>query len=180
MKLNKATVVRRYGQALFGLAEEQQQRTKLLAELTELKTLLTDNPDLISFLLSKQIGYQEKKSVLDIIIKAASPLTANLLQMLFDYNRIEDLSAIIDEYIRLNDKHEKTVHAKVTTAIALDDAQKEKLAASFARVVGAKKVILEDQVDPDVIGGVVLKSNNYIFDGSLRFKLAKIKRLLLK
>lgn len=180
MKLNKATVVRRYGQALFGLAEEQQQRTKLLAELTELKTLLTDNPDLISFLLSKQIGYQEKKSVLNIIIKAASPLTANLLQMLFDYNRIEDLSAIIDEYIRLNDKYEKTVHAKVTTAIALDDAQKEKLAASFARVVGAKKVILEDQVDPDVIGGVVLKSNNYIFDGSLRFKLAKIKRLLLK
>ncbi|MCI1633010.1 MAG: F0F1 ATP synthase subunit delta [Liquorilactobacillus nagelii] len=180
MKLNKATVVRRYGQALFSLAEEKQQRTKLLAELAELKTLLAGNPDLIKVLLSKQVSYQEKKAVLDIIIKAASPLTANLLRMLFDYNRIKDLSAIIDEYIRLNDQYEKTVHARVTTAIALDDAQKEKLAASFARVVGADKVILEDQVDPSIMGGVVLKSNNYIYDGSLRFKLAKIKRLLLK
>ena len=68
----------------------------------------------------------------------------------------------------------------MTTAVELDQTRKDKIAASFAKVVGAKKVELETVVDPEIIGGVVLKSSSYVFDGSIKSKIANIKRLLLK
>ncbi|WP_281164711.1 ATP synthase F1 subunit delta [Liquorilactobacillus sicerae] len=180
MKLSKMTIAQRYGKALFELAEENSQRQPMLIELLELKKTLQQQPELLKVLDSKRVSYQEKRTILQILVTAASPLVANLLQMLFDYDRIDDLAAIIDEYVRLNDQLEKTVHAQVVTAIALDEVQKTSLMASFAKVVGANKVILEEKVDPEIIGGVVLKSNNHIYNGSLRLKLERIKRLLLK
>lgn len=180
MKLSKATVAQRYSKALFELAEKRQQRQAVLGELQEVKKVLIQQPELISVLTSKQISYQDKEKVLQVLIDSASSLVANLLQMLFDYHRIEDLRAIIDSYARLNDQFEKTVRAQVITAIKLGDAQKEKLTASFAGLVGAKKVVLEEKIDPQIIGGVILKSSNRIYDGSLRLRLEQIKRLLLK
>ncbi|WP_010579608.1 ATP synthase F1 subunit delta [Liquorilactobacillus vini] len=180
MKLSKMIIAQRYGKALFELAEEKAQRQSILAELLELKKILQQQPELLKVLDSKQVSYHEKQTILQVLVKAASPLVANLLQMLFDYGRIDDLAAIINEYVRLNDQLEKTVHAQVVTAIELDEAQKTSLMASFAKVVGASKVILEEKVDPEIIGGVVLKSNNYIYNGSLRLRLERIKRLLLK
>ena len=180
MKLSKATVAQRYGKALFELAEEKQQRQTVLNELREVKKILIQQPELIRVLISKRISYQDKEKVLHILTDSASFLVANLLQMLFDYHRIEDLSAVIDQYARLNDQYEKTVRAQIVTAVALDDVQKEKLTASFAGLVGAKKIVLEEKIDPQIIGGVILKSNNRIYDGSLRLRLEQIKRLLLK
>ena len=79
----------------------------------------------------------------------------NLLDMLYDYGRITSLEGIIDEFDRLNDEFEKTVRASVITAIELDEERKQKLASSFANVVGAKKVIIDPIVDPGIIGGVI-------------------------
>lgn len=180
MKLSKATVAQRYGKALFELAEEKKQRQAVLNELQEVKKILLQQPELITVLVSEQISYQDKEKVLKVLTDSASFLVANLLQMLFEYHRIEDLSAVIDQYTRLNDQYEKTVRAQVVTAVALDDVQKEKLTASFAGLVGAKKIVLEEKIDPQIIGGVILKSNNRIYDGSLRLRLEQIKRLLLK
>ncbi|MGK4128475.1 F0F1 ATP synthase subunit delta, partial [Ligilactobacillus saerimneri] len=66
------------------------------------------------------------------------------------------------------------------TAVELDEDQKQKLASSFANVVGAERVVFETAVDPEIIGGVVITANNTVYDGSLRTKLNSIKRLLLK
>ncbi|KRL00134.1 ATP synthase subunit delta [Liquorilactobacillus capillatus DSM 19910] len=173
-------VAHRYGQALFDLAEEQDLRQPLLEELTELKKVFADQPELGVFLTSKQISFAAKSKMLQFLIDKASQTVANLLRMTFDYGRLCTLDAIINEYIRLNDEFEKTVRASVITAIKLEDAQKERLASSFAGVVGAKKVYLDEKIDPDIIGGVILKSNSYIYDGSIRTKIAHIKRLLLK
>ncbi|KRM97570.1 ATP synthase F1, delta subunit [Liquorilactobacillus aquaticus DSM 21051] len=173
-------VAHRYGKALFDLAEEQDSRQSLLEELTELKKVFEEQPELNVFLTSKQISYLDKVKMVKFLTKTASQIVTNLLNMTFDYGRICNLDAIIDEYIRLNDEFEKTVRASVVTAIKLEDAQKERLASSFAGVVGAKKVYLDEKVDPEIIGGVILKSNSYIYDGSIKTKIARIKRLLLK
>ena len=66
-------------------------------------------------------------------------MTSNLLAMLYDYRRIANLEDIIDEFNRLTDEDEKTVRATVTTAVELDQTRKDKIATSFAKVVGAKK-----------------------------------------
>ncbi len=109
----------------------------------------------------------------------ASQLVNDFLQMLFDYGRVQNVTDIIDEFNRLNDEKNGTVRVKVTTAIELDDEQKAKLSAKFAQVVGANKVVLEPVVDEEIIGGVVLRSKGNIYDGSVKSKIDKIKRLLL-
>ncbi|KRM90818.1 ATP synthase subunit delta [Liquorilactobacillus cacaonum DSM 21116] len=173
-------IAHRYGSALFELAIEKDERQSIKDELTELQQVLVEEPKMMLLLTSKQIAKKDKQSFIKVLSDSASEVVKNLLEMLFDYDRIADLDVIIAEYFRLNDEYEKTVRATVTTAVALDEKQKANLESSFARVVGASKVVLEEKIDPDIIGGVILKSNNYIYDGSLKLKFARIKRMLLK
>lgn len=180
MKLDNETIVHRYGKALFELAEEMKIRNEFHSELQEYKKVLQNEPQLKVFMSSNQISPEAKLKIMEILKKDSSKLMTNLLDMLYDYGRITNLEGIIDEFDRLNDEFEKTVRASVITAIELDEERKQKLASSFANVVGAKKVIIDPIVDPGIIGGVILKSESYIYDGSIKTKIARIKRLLLK
>ena len=180
MALDKATISHRYGKALFELALEQDKRQEVCEELNELQKVIQEEPQLVLFMTSPQIGGQQKLAMLKTLQEGASQLMVNLLAMLHDYGRIANLASIIDEFNRLNDEFEKTVRATVTTAVELDEGQKEKLAAAFANVVGANKVVIDQVVDESIIGGVILQSQSNIYDGSIKSKLERIKRLLLK
>nr|WP_054757522.1 ATP synthase F1 subunit delta [Liquorilactobacillus satsumensis] len=181
MKLSKTMVAHRYGNALFALAKEKNVREELLAELLEMKKALAEEPQLMVFLTSKQIEPGGvRREVIEKLAASSSELAANLLRMLFDYGRIADLDVIITEYVRLNDSFENTVRATVTTAIPLAEEQKDRLTSAFAKIVGANKIILDERVDPSVIGGAILRSNDYVYDGSLKLKIARIRRMLLK
>lgn len=180
MALDKQTIAKRYGKALFETAKEQDVLTETSSELAQIKQVLQAEPQFVDFMTSAAIKHDAKLEMLKNLQSGTSELTSNLLAMLYDYRRIANLEDIIDEFNRLTDGDEKTVRATVTTAVELDQTRKDKIAASFAKVVGAKKVELETVVDPKIIGGVVLQSSSYVFDGSIKSKIANIKRLLLK
>ena len=180
MALDNQTVAKRYGKALFETAKEKDVLAETAKELEQIKQVLQAEPQFVDFMTSAAIKHEDKLTMLKNLQTGASELTSNLLAMLYDYRRIANLEGIIDEFSRLNDVDNKTVRATVTTAVKLDETRKDKIAAAFANVVGAKKVELETVVDPDIIGGVVLKSNTYVFDGSIKSKIENIKRLLLK
>lgn len=179
MALDRQTVAKRYGKALFEVVQEKGVRSEVLSELASVKEIINAEPDFITFMTSPSIRQEDKLAMIRHITDEASEVTTNLLDMLFDYGRIANLEDIIDEFNRLNDEFEKTVRVKVTTAIELDEDQKAKLSSSFANVVGAENVLLDTVVDPDIIGGVVMQSESCIYDGSIRSRLEGIKRLLL-
>ena len=158
MKLDNETIVHRYGKALFELAEEMKIRNEFYSELQEYKKVLQNEPQLKVFMSSNQISPEAKLKIMEILKKDSSKLMTNLLDMLYDYGRITNLEGIIDEFDRLNDEFEKTVRASVITAIELDEERKQKLASSFANVVGAKKVIIsapaKDEETPTFIMGI--------------------------
>ena len=180
MAIDNATIARRYGNALFEVAKEQDSLAETATELNEIKAVLEKEPGFVVFMTSPQIDEKVKKDTLESMAKGASSLVANLLHMLFDYHRIANLESIIGEFNRLYDADRKIVRATVKTAIALEDDQKQKLAATFAKIENANQVILDEKVDPSIIGGVVLQSESHIYDGSIRSKFEQIKRLLLK
>jgi len=180
MALDNPTVARRYSQALFEVAQEKGQLKDLSLELAELKQGILTQPQFITFMVSPAIKPEAKLAMVKSITEKASDLTKNLVLMAYDYGRIANLVAIIDEYNTLYDEYEKVVRVTVTTAIELDKEQEDKLSDSFAKLVGAKKVIVKPQVDQSIIGGVVLQSKSYIYDGSIKTKIERIKRLLLK
>ena len=180
MAIDNATIARRYGNALFEVAQDQNSLAETAAELNELKAALNQEHGFVNFMTSPQIDEKAKKDAFPGQTANASALVSNLLNMLFDYRRISNLEAIIDEFNRLYDQERKVVRAVVRTAVELDDQQKDTLAKKFAEVEGANQVILDAKVDPSIIGGVVMQSESHIYDGSIKTKLEKIKRLLLK
>ena len=180
MSQSNATIARRYGKALFELAQEKQVLEDVQAELTALNQAFNEESQFMLFMTSPQITEGAKQAMLTTITANLSPVTKDLVTMLYDYRRLVNFDGIVSEFNRLNDEYHKTVRATVTTAIELDDEQKDKLASSFANVVGANKVVVDTVVDESIIGGVILHSNSYIYDGSIKSKIEHIKRLLLK
>ncbi|GEK28860.1 ATP synthase F1 subunit delta [Furfurilactobacillus siliginis] len=179
-KLAKSQVARRYGRAMFDVAHDKQQQESVYEELIQVQGVFESVPELGTVLTGAGLKNPEKEALLKPLLDAASPLVHNFLQMLFDYGRLNDTVAIIDEFKRLYDEQTQTVYADVTTAVDLNDDQKQRLSAQIAKRVGAKTVQINAIVNPDIIGGVIVNSNNTVLDGSLRTRLNHIRQVLAR
>ena len=180
MSLDKKTVANRYAKAIFELAEENGQLDQTYQELSALRQVFEENDSLAALLSGVDLSLAEKKSLIDALKKDASPFVSNLIQMVFDYGRMDDLVAIIDEFERRYDAFNKRIHAEVITAVQLDMKQRDQLKAGLAKRLSANEIVLHETVDPSILGGVIIRANNETLDGSLSSKIEQIRRLLVK
>lgn len=180
MSLDKKTVANRYAKAIFELAEENGQLDQTYQELSALRQVFEENDSLAALLSGVDLSLAEKKSLIDALKKDASPFVSNLIQMVFDYGRMDDLVAIIDEFERRYDEFNKRIHAEVITAVQLDTKQRDQLKAGLAKRLSANEIVLHETVDPSILGGVIIRANNETLDGSLSSKIEQIRRLLVK
>lgn len=179
MALDKYTVGRRYGKALFELADENNNLESVYQELSALRQVFEQNPELSEVLTDSRLSLTEKKPVIDALKKNFSPMIQTFLQMVFDYKRMNDILFIVDHFEDLYNAKNKIVLAKVTTAIELTDVQQQKLEAKIAKQFAANQVKINNIVDPDIVGGVIVNTADRVVDGSIRTKLMNIKSLLL-
>lgn len=180
MSLDKKTVANRYAKAIFELAEENGQLDQTYQELSALRQVFEENGSLATLLSGVDLSLAEKKSLIDALKKDASPFVSNLIQMVFDYGRMDDLVAIIDEFERRYDAFNKRIHAEVITAVQLDTKQRDQLKAGLAKRLSANEIVLHETVDPSILGGVIIRANNETLDGGLSSKIEQIRRLLVK
>lgn len=180
MSLDKKTVANRYAKAIFELAEENGQLDQTYQELSALRQVFEENDSLAALLSGVDLSLAKKKSLIDALKKDASPFVSNLIQMVFDYGRMDDLVAIIDEFERRYDAFNKRIHAEVITAVQLDTKQRDQLKAGLAKRLSANEIVLHETVDPSILGGVIIRANNETLDGSLSSKIEQIRRLLVK
>ncbi len=174
------TIANRYAKALFELVVEQDQLDSTFEELKQLRDVFQTNDNLAYLLTSVELSLQEKQSILKILTDGATPVVKNLIMMVFDYGRMDDMVAIIDEFERRYDSKKKRVHADVVTAVKLDATQKDQLSQTLAKKIDANEIMLSEQVDPSILGGVIIHANNETWDGSLSSKIEQIRRLLVK
>ena len=179
MSLDNLTIANRYSKALFELAVEKDQTEAFLAELKQLRQVFVDNPQLAEVLSGSLLSVDQKQATLSTLTDHASEYIKNFTQMLYDYGRMANLVAIIDAFEERYDESHKIVHAEVTSAVKLSDEQANAIAAAFAKRVGADQVKLSQRVDPEIIGGVIVKSNNQTFDGSVALQLMNLRRALI-
>lgn len=179
MSLDQNTVAERYAKAMIELAEADDQLDQTYQELVALRTIFTDNPSLQSAFSGTKLKLDQKQGLVDELKQGASKYVANLVQMVYDYGRMNDMVAIIDEFERQYDEKKKYVHAVVVTAVQLDETRRANLKNALAKRYGANQIILDEQVDPDIIGGAVIKIGSETLDGSVATKLNKMRRLLV-
>jgi len=179
MSLDNLTIANRYSKALFEIAVEKDQTEAFLAELKQLRQVFVDNPQLAEVLSGSLLSVDQKQATLSTLTDHASEYIKNFIQMLYDYGRMSNLVAIIDAFEQRYDENHKIVHAEVTSAVKLSDEQANAIAAAFAKRVGADSVKLSQKVDTAIIGGVIVRSNNQTFDGSVALQLMNLRRALI-
>lgn len=164
-----------YAQALMSLAKSQNLTDRFGEEASALLALMDESVEFTQFLESPLFKPEQKKAVLQQLLgEQLHPYMKNFLMLLVDRRRISMLRAICKQYQTLLRELNRAVLAEVTSAVELTDEQKQTVRDKVIALTGAQQVDLETKIDPDLIGGVIIKVGSQIIDASLRGQLRRI------
>jgi F-type H+-transporting ATPase subunit delta len=179
--LSTNAIARRYAKALVQLGAEEGAVEKFNAELAAFNTTLADNPGLGSILKSPAYDLDAKREILREVIGrlALSGTVANFVQLLLDRARIGFLPQIAESYSAFADELSGVIRPTLASGLPLSEGQVDEIRGALEKSTG-KKVLLKVEVDPSLIGGVVTKIGDKLFDGSVRTQLNRIEDILQK
>ncbi|MFV0559701.1 MAG: ATP synthase F1 subunit delta [Enterococcus sp.] len=178
MKLDKYTVGKRYGKALFELAIESNQSHEIYDELMSLREIFNNIPDLGNMLSDVRLEPHEKREIMNKLTSNYDGILKNFLEVVFEYNRMGDLNFIIDEYENRYDEANGLLLGTVTTAVALSEKQLHALEENVAKKMNYKTAKLAAKVDASIIGGAIVETHNRVIDGSIRMQLDRLRNQL--
>jgi len=165
-------------QALMSLAQDQNLEDRFGEDAQGVLSLLAESAELRKFLENPLMSEATKKGVLEQVSGDLNPLFANFLKLLVDKGRVGFLMPILKRYQELLRQLRKTVLAEVTAAVELSDAQKEQIRQKVAKMTEAQQVDLEVTLDPELLGGVIIKVGSQVVDASLRGQLRRLSMQL--
>lgn len=179
MKKGSEAVARRYARALLDVAGEKGEGDALRAELERLAALYTESSELRLVLLHPAIPTEKKTALIAALSPRGRPsdLLQRLIALLVERDRVELLSLIARAYVRLWNAQRGVVEAEAVSAGALDETEARAVAAAAGRAMG-KQVELRQRVDPSLMGGLLLRMEGRIYDGSVRARLRALRARL--
>lgn len=173
--MSTQAIARRYAKALFDLGREHDVLPELEEELRTVVSELAANPDLKTRLEHPRVSQAQKFALLDdVFADRVSYRTMNLLRILIEKRRESYLAAIHEEFVRLYDEARGIAVATVRTAVELDSETVGSLTEQLAKAIG-KQVRLKVEVQPDLIGGLVLQIGDRRLDASIRRRLQNLR-----
>lgn len=178
MKLDKYTVGRRYGKALFELAIDSNSAEEIYQELLSLRQIYSEIPGLGNVLSDVRLEPHEKRIIMDKLVSGFDGIVKNFLEVVYSYNRMSELSFMIDEYEHRYNDYKGLLFGSVKTAVPLSDEQLQKLEMNVAKTMDYQTVELKQIVDSSIIGGAIVEANHRVIDGSIRTQLEKMRNQL--
>jgi F-type H+-transporting ATPase subunit delta len=178
--VRETTVARSYAEALFELGERHGQQEAFAAAIDELTAVLDEEPLFRLFLESPKVEPEERKRVLRMAFEGrVPPLFLNFLLVVLDKGRQRLLGEIAREYRATLDERLGRLHVQVTLAREPDEKTEREIATELSEILG-RTVIPHVRVNPEILGGVVVRYGDRVLDGSLRRRLAALRRRLLE
>jgi len=168
-----------YAEALMALAKEQGAIEAIAANAETIASTVASSADLAQLLASPVMPAKFKKQVLQRVFPDLHPLMQNFLSLLVDRGRIPFVTDICSHLRSLLRQQRNIALAEVTSAVPLNDIQKEQLRQKVLALTSASGVELELTVDPSLIGGVAIKIGSQIVDASIRGQLRRLSSRLL-
>ena len=168
-------IAKKYSQALFSLAEEDDMFVKFKNDLNEIKEIISEHDDFRNVLFNPRIQNEEKKKVLKRVFSGeVSERIFNFINLLIEKRRIFYIEFIIDQFNKLVNDREDILEVEVVSAIELENDLQKKLKKKLEKEMNYK-VVLNNTVDPEILGGLVLKIGDKIIDGSIQHELNTLK-----
>ncbi len=168
---------KRYAQAAFELALERNELESWEEGLKKIADLTKDE-EFIALLQNPRLPFDAKKSLLEKRLAEINPLAFNLALLLVSKGILRRGGDILQQYNALLDAHRGIKRAKVTAALPLADEDQEAISRRLEKIV-ERKVLIDAQVDPSIIGGFIARVGDTLIDGSIRQRLEALKRSMI-
>lgn len=170
---------RRYATALFATAQRQNKLAEVTRDLQIVVDLMAQTPAFDEMWHSKVVPTGKKRNLIGLLVgTSVDALTLSFLRLLVDKRREDILSLVRMEVQQLSDTSQKLVRAEATFALTPSEDEKLKLVKSLETRTG-EHVDLTVNVDPSIIGGVIVRMHDTIIDGSVRGTLEQLREQLL-
>jgi F-type H+-transporting ATPase subunit delta len=168
-------IARVYAAALFGAAKDRGKLDAIREQLAQFVDALRDNPDLQIFFFSPYLSSAEKADGLKKAVSGAEPELINFLELLVEKHRMPVIYRIRRQFDALWAKENKRLGVTVTSAVELDPEIVKRIGSEIEEQTG-NTVELRSEVDPDILGGLVVQVGNMVLDTSIRNRLEKLRK----
>jgi F-type H+-transporting ATPase subunit delta len=169
-----------YAKALLGAAEKAGQTADAIDELSSLVEVLDAQPDFDEALRTPRISHEEKIALLDRVFGGKmSPLVLNFLKVVSQHERLDCLRAIERASQKLYNQMKNRVEVLVETAAPLNNQLQESIGHRLRELLG-REVVLSTEVNPVLLGGLVVRVGDTVYDGSLAGRLKSMQAVTLE
>jgi ATP synthase F1 delta subunit len=172
-------IARVYSRSLFEVAKDEGKLDLIRDQLGEFADAVDSNRNLQIFLFSPYFSTEEKQDGLGRALVDADPNLVNFLELLLENHRMPAIFRIRRQYDDLWSEENKLLPVHVTSAVELDESTVEHIGATIGEQTG-RKIELDSIVDPDILGGIVLRVGNSILDASIRNRLDHLRKQVAK
>jgi F-type H+-transporting ATPase subunit delta len=164
-----------YARSLFEVAREQGKLDELREQLGQFADALQEDHDLQVFFFSPYFSTEEKKDGLGRAVTGADPAFVNFLELLIENHRMPVIFRARRAYDALWEEENRLLPVSVTSAVELDEATVRQIGDRIAEQTG-RKVDLSANVEPDILGGIVVRVGNSVLDASVRNRLEPLRK----
>jgi F-type H+-transporting ATPase subunit delta len=167
-----------YATAIVAVADAEGVLAKVEDELYTFAKATETNPDLREAITDASLPVDNRTAIVrEVIGERAHPVTVSLVSFLIEAGRARDISKVAETVAAIAAERRRREVAEVRTAVPLSEARRERLAAALSRATG-REVEVKVVVDPTVVGGVVARVGDEVFDGSIASRLEDAKQVL--
>ncbi|HMO00791.1 MAG TPA: ATP synthase F1 subunit delta [Miltoncostaeaceae bacterium] len=171
------SVAATYAEALFEAASDAGTVDAVAGEIAGFAEAVEESADLRQFLDNPEIEARVKKEAVKELSSSATPITANFLQVLIDRGRITEFPEIARAFAERVAAAEGRLEVEAVTAVPLPDDLRSRIVDEIARKTG-RSVDLTESVDPEIVGGLVLRIGGAVVDGSVRHRIEELRAAL--
>jgi ATP synthase F1 delta subunit len=168
-----------YARSLFEVAREQGKLEAVREQLGQVADAVNENRALATFFFSPYFSTEEKKDGLHKAVTEGDPIVVNFLELLVEKHRMPELFRIRRAFDVLWQEENKRLPVQITSAVELDRTVIDGIAAKIAQQTG-REVQLTTSVDPDVLGGLVVRVGNTVLDASVQRRLERLRKELAR
>jgi ATP synthase F1 delta subunit len=164
-----------YARALFEVAQERDALDEIHDELGQFADALNDARDAAVFFFSPYFSTEEKKDGLHRMISGADPAFMNFLEALIERHRMPAIFRIRSRFEEMWDEEKKLLPVEVTSAVELDQSTVKRIGDRIGEQTGTT-IELTTVVNPDILGGIVLRVGNFVLDASIKNRLEQLRK----
>ena len=172
-------IARVYGDALFDVAKDKERLDEIHEQLGEFAEAVAQSNDLQVFLFSPYFSSEEKREGMGRAVSGADPELLNFLELLAEKHRMPAIFRIRDRFGERWAEATKRLEVRLTSAVELDPEIVKSVGAEIERQTD-RHIDLDSEVDPEILGGLVLQVGNRVLDASIQTKLEKLRKEVAK